>query len=560
MENDPLWYKDAIIYELHVKAFSDSNGDGIGDFSGLVQKLDYLKDLGINCIWLLPFFKSPMKDDGYDVSDFRSIMPEYGSLKDFRRFVREAHRRGIRVLIEVVMNHTSDEHPWFQEARTSHDSAKRSFYVWSNDPEKYKEARILFANAEKSNWSWDPVAGEYYWHRFYSYQPDLNYDNPIVVRTLMSILSFWLEAGIDGFRLDAVSYLFEKEGTNCENLPETHHLLKHVRSHLEHRFKEKILLAEANQWPADVRPYFGDGDECHMAFHFPMMPRILMAIRKEENAPIVDIVKQTPEIPENCQWALFLRSHDELTLEKVTDEERDYLYKEYASDPKAKINFGIRRRLAPLMNNGRRQMELLNSLMFSLPGSPIIYYGDELGMGDNIYLGGRNGVRTPMQWTGDRNAGFSTADTAQLYAPLIVDPVFGYQAVNVEAQNRTPTSFLNWMKRIIKVRKTYKAFGRGKLIFLKPENNRILAYIRQVEGETLLIVNNLSRYSQPVELDLSSFNGWQPVELLGGIQFPLIGSLPYFLTFGPHSFYWFRLDPPVKEVQADQLMDLEEKK
>ncbi len=542
MQSDPLWFKDAIIYELHVKAFYDGNNDGVGDFQGLIKKLDYLQDLGINCIWLLPFYQSPLKDDGYDISDYRAILPDYGTMKDFRIFVKEAHKRDIRVLIELVINHTSDQHPWFQEARSSKTSVKRDYYVWTDDPQRYKDARIIFCDTEKSNWTWDPVAGQHYWHRFFSHQPDLNFDNPIVCRTILNTLSYWISSGVDGFRLDAVPYLFEREGTNCENLKETHAYLKALRSRLDKKFKDKIFLAEANQWPADVRPYFGDGDECHMAFHFPLMPRIFMAIRKEDHTPIIDIMNQTPSIPENCQWALFLRNHDELTLEMVTNEERDYMYKEYASDPKAKLNLGIRRRLAPLMSNGRRQMELLNSLLFSLPGSPIIYYGDEIGMGDNIYLGDRNGVRTPMQWTGDRNAGFSTADAARLYTPLIVDPVYGYQAVNVEAQQRTPTSFLNWTKRFIKVRKSYKAFGRGTLEFLPTKNKKVLAYIRQYENEILLIVNNLSRYVQPVELDLKKFNGYVPTELIGSVTFPAIGELPYFLTFGPHGFYWFRLD------------------
>ncbi len=545
MDSDPLWYKDAVIYELHVKAFKDSTGDGIGDFGGLNQKLDYLQDLGVNCLWLLPFYPSPLKDDGYDISDFRSILPMYGQMKEFRRFVKEAHKRGIRVLIELVINHTSDQHPWFQEARKSKQSKKRKFYVWSDDPKKYKEARIIFVDTEKSNWTYDPEAKQYYWHRFFSHQPDLNFDNPIVCRTMLNILSFWLHTGVDGFRLDAVPYLFEREGTHCENLPETHEYLKALRQRLDKKFKNKMLLAEANQWPADVRPYFGDGDECHMAFHFPLMPRIFMALRKEDRTPIVDIMQQTPEIPPNCQWALFLRNHDELTLEMVTSEERDYMWREYATDPKAKLNLGIRRRLAPLMNNGRRQMELLNSLLFSLPGTPVIYYGDELGMGDNIYLGDRNGVRTPMQWNGDRNAGFSTADAAALFAPLIVDPVYGYQAVNVEAQGRTPTSFLNWTKRFILTRKRFKAFGRGNLEFLFPENKKVLVYLRAYEQENLLIVNNLSRYVQPAFLDLKKFSGWTPKEMVGGVRFPAIGEQPYFLALGPHSFYWFILEPPV---------------
>lgn len=550
IRHDPLWYKDAIIYQLHVKAFCDSNADGIGDFPGLISKLDYLQDLGVNCLWLLPFYKSPLKDDGYDIADYRSILPEYGVMKDFKKLVKEAHKRNIRVLIELVINHTSDQHPWFQEARSSKKSKKRDFYVWADDPTKYKEARIIFCDTEKSNWTYDPEADQYYWHRFFSHQPDLNFENPIVCRTIINTLSFWLKTGVDGFRLDAVPYLFEKEGTNCENLPETHAFLKALRTHLDSKFTDKVLLAEANQWPSDVRPYFGKGDECNMAFHFPVMPRIFMAIRKESAKPIIDIMTQTPEIPKNCQWAMFLRNHDELTLEMVTDEERDYMYKEYAKDPKAKINLGIRRRLAPLMDNGRRQMELLNSLLFSLPGSPIIYYGDELGMGDNIFLGDRNGVRTPMQWNGDRNAGFSKSDAAQLYSPLIVDPVYGYQAVNVEAQTRIPTSFLKWMQRMIATRKKYKSFGRGKLNFLEPQNDKILAYLRTYKNETLLIVNNLSRYVQSVELDLRKYKNWVPVEMMGNIEFPPIGDLPYFLTFAPHGFYWFRLEKQKNEPKG----------
>ncbi len=537
-----LWYKDAIIYELHVKAFSDSTGDGIGDFQGLVTKLDYLQELGIDCIWLLPFYKSPLRDDGYDIADYSSVLPDYGTMKDFKLFVEEAHRRGIRVLIELVVNHTSDAHPWFQEARSDKKSKKRDFYVWTDDPTQYKEARIIFCDTEKSNWTWDPVAGQYFWHRFFSHQPDLNFENPAVHKAILDALLFWLETGVDGFRLDAVPYLFEKEGTNCENLPQTHKFLKELRRSMEKKYPDKIFLAEANQWPSDVRPYFGDGDECHMAFHFPVMPRLFMGIRKESAKPIIEIMKQTPLIPENCQWALFLRNHDELTLEMVTNEERDYMYQEYAKDPKAKLNLGIRRRLAPLMENGRRQMELLNSLLFSLPGTPILYYGDEIGMGDNIYLGDRNGVRTPMQWNGDRNAGFSQADAAKLYSPVIVDPVYGYQAVNVEAQKRIPTSFLRWTQRMIKTRKEYKAFGRGTIEFIPTHNEKILAYLRQYEDEVLLIVNNLSRYVQATELDLRKYDGWIPTELIGKTPFPPIGDLPYFLTFGPHSFYWFRLN------------------
>ncbi len=551
MINEPAWYKDAIIYQLHVKSFFDGNGDGYGDFQGLTSKLDYLQTLGINCIWLLPFYQSPMRDDGYDISDYRAVYPRYGTLKDFRRFVRESHKRGIRVLIELVVNHTSDQHPWFQQACTSRKSPKRKFYVWSDDPNKYKQARIIFSDTEKSNWALERRTNQFYWHRFFSHQPDLNFDNPVVRRTMLNTLDYWLKMGVDGFRLDAVPYLFERDGTNCENLPETHAYLKALRARLDRDYKDKVFLAEANQWPADVRPYFGEGDQCHMAFHFPLMPRIFMAIRKEENKPIIDIMKQTPAIPDNCQWALFLRNHDELTLEMVTQEERDYMYKEYAADPLAKLNLGIRRRLAPLMDNGRRKMELLNSLLFSLPGTPIIYYGDEIGMGDNIYLGDRNGVRTPMQWSWDRNAGFSYADAARLYCPVIVDPVYGYQTVNVEAQLRTTTSFLNWNKRMIGLRKKYRAFGRGSIDFLDHKNTKILAYVRTFSDEILLIVNNLSRYPQPVELDLRKYKGCVPVELIGGGRFPAIGDLPYFLTFGPHSFYWFRLDPPpVPKVEA----------
>jgi maltose alpha-D-glucosyltransferase/alpha-amylase len=545
MGNDGLWYKDAIIYELHVKTFFDSNENGYGDFPGLTQKLDYLQDLGINCIWLLPFYRSPMKDDGYDIAYYEEIASEYGTMKDFQSFVKEAHRRGIKVLIELVMNHTSDVHPWFLEARSSRTSPKRDFYVWSDDPQKYKDARIIFTDTEKSNWTYDPVSQQYYWHRFFSHQPDLNYNNPQVQKAMHDVLFFWLKQGVDGFRLDAIPYLFERDGTSCENLPEGHAYLKSLRAQLDKSFKDKILLGEANQWPADVRPYFGDGDECHMAFHFPLMPRIFMAIRKEDNAPILEIMKQTPSIPENCQWALFLRNHDELTLEMVTQEERDYMYREYAADPKARLNLGIRRRLAPLMNNGRRQMELLNSLLFSLPGTPIIYYGDEIGMGDNIHLGDRNGVRTPMQWNGNQNAGFSTVAPDKLYSTVITDPLYGYQAINVEAQSMTQSSFLNWTKRMIRVRKSLKAFGRGTIEFLQHQNPKILAYIRAYEDETLLIVNNLSRYVQPVELDLRHYNGWAPLELWGNVKFPKIGELPYFLTLGPHSFYWFRLYQPL---------------
>lgn len=538
---DPLWFKDAILYEVPVKSFCDSNGDGIGDFPGLTSKLDYLKDLGVNCVWLLPFYQSPLKDDGYDISDYRAILPEYGTMKDFRRFVREAHKRGIRVLIELVVNHTSDQHPWFKEARASGKPARRDYYVWSEDPKKYRDVRIIFSDTEKSNWTWDSEAHLYYWHRFFNHQPDLNFENPAVKKEIFSVLSFWLNTGVDGFRLDAVPYLFEREGTTCENLPETHAFLKELRRAMDAKYQGRVFLAEANQWPSDVRPYFGDGDECHMAFHFPLMPRLFMAIRKEDKTPVIDILRQTPNLPENCQWALFLRNHDELTLEMVTAEDRDYMYKEYAADPKAKLNLGIRRRLAPLMSGGRRQIELMNSLLFSLPGSPVIYYGDELGMGDNIYLGDRNGVRTPMQWSGDRNGGFSDADPARLYAPLIQDPVYGYQSVNVEAQNRIPTSFLNWMKRLIGIRKKTAAFGRGSLEFIPAANKAVLAYIREYQGESVFVVANLSRYPQPAEFDMRSYKGCTPVEMFGNVRFPRIGELPYLLTLGPHGFYWFRL-------------------
>ncbi|WP_029215667.1 maltose alpha-D-glucosyltransferase [Kallotenue papyrolyticum] len=544
MNSDELWYKDAIFYELHVKAFQDSNGDGIGDFRGLIERLDYLQDLGVDCIWLLPFYPSPLKDDGYDIADYYGIHPDYGTLKDFKQFLRAAHHRGMRVIADLVINHTSDQHPWFQAARADRNSPYRNWYVWSDTPDKYKEARIIFIDTEKSNWTWDPVAGQYYWHRFFSHQPDLNYDNPKVRREMLRVMNYWLDMGLDGFRVDAVPYLFEREGTNCENLPETHAYLKELRRAIDRRYRGRILLAEANQWPEDLLPYFGNGDEFHMAFNFPVMPRMFMALRREERRPIIDIIQRTPDIPENCQWCLFLRNHDELTLEMVTDEERDYMWAEYARDPRMKLNLGIRRRLAPLLDNGRRRIELLNAMLFSLPGSPIIYYGDEIGMGDNIFLGDRNGVRTPMQWSGDRNAGFSKADSERLYAPVIADPVYGYQAVNVEAQLRTPSSLLNWMKRLIRIRKRYQVFGRGSITFLHPENQKVLAYTRAYQQEHVLIVNNLSRFSQPAELDLSHYRGWTPVEMFGETRFPPIGELPYFITLGPHAFYWFRLEPP----------------
>jgi len=544
MSDPKLWYKDAIIYELPIRGFYDSTGDGIGDIPGLIQKLDHLEYLGINCLWLLPFFQSPLKDDGYDIADFTSILPERGTMEDFERLVHEAHKRNIKLLIELVLNHTSDQHAWFQEARSNKDSPKRNYYVWSDDPKQYKDARIIFTDYENSNWTWDPIAGQYYWHRFFSHQPDLNYENPEVILAMKDVLRFWLEKGVDGFRLDAVPYLFEKNGTSCENLPETHEVIKELRRFLDSEYSGKVFLAEANQWPDDVRPYFGDSDECHMAFHFPVMPRIFMSIRKEDRMPIVDIIRRTPAIPADCQWALFLRNHDELTLEMVTREERDFMWTEYAADEKARRNLGIIHRLAPLMNNGRRQMELLNSLLFSLPGTPVIYYGDEIGMGDDLSQKDRNGVRSPMQWSGERNAGFSEADSDRLYLPVISDPIYGYQAVNVEAQKSYSTSFLNWMRRLIHVRKAHRAFGRGRIDFLDLANIKILAYLRVYENETLLIVNNLSRYVQPVELDLRSLSGSIPYEMIGNTRFPAIGELPYFLTLGPHGFYWFRLERP----------------
>jgi maltose alpha-D-glucosyltransferase/alpha-amylase len=547
VEHDDLWYKDAIIYELHVKAFHDSDGDGVGDFRGLIEKLDYLKDLGITCIWLLPFFPSPLRDDGYDIADYHDVHSSYGTLVDFESFVVEAHRRGLRVITEMVLNHTSDQHPWFQSARASRDSPYRDYYVWSDDDARYAESRIIFTDTERSNWTWDQDAGQYFWHRFFSHQPDLNFDNPEVRRAMLDTLRFWLDRGVDGLRLDAVPYLIERDGTNCENLPETHAYLKEVRAAIDAAYGGRILLAEANQWPADVRPYFGDDDECHMAYHFPLMPRIFMAIRREERRPITEILAQTPDLPAGCQWAIFLRNHDELTLEMVTDEERDYMYNEYAKDRLMRLNLGIRRRLAPLMENGRRQMELLYGLLLSMPGTPVIYYGDEIGMGDNIYLGDRNGVRTPMQWSLDRNAGFSRADAARLYSQVIVDPVYGYQSINVEAQLRTPTSLLHWLRRLIHIRKQYRAFGRGSIDFLQPANPRILVYTREYDDELLLIVNNLSRFAQPVELDLRPCAGRVPIELFGETRFPPIGELPYFLTLGPHGFYWFRLERPTAE-------------
>src|SRR3989454_3245342 len=542
LEDDPLWYKDAIIYELHVRAFFDSNDDGIGDFVGLTQKLDYLQDLGITAVWLLPFYPSPLKDDGYDIADYTAVHPSYGTVNDFRAFLREAHRRGIRVISELVLNHTSDQHAWFQRARRARPgSPARKFYVWNDTTDKYKDARIIFKDFETSNWTWDPVANQYYWHRFYHHQPDLNFESADVRRSLLAVVNFWLGMGVDGMRLDAVPYLYEREGTNCENLPETHEFLKYLRKQIDARFRNRMLLAEANQWPEDAIAYFGNGDECHMAFHFPVMPRMFMALRMEDRFPIIDILAQTPPIAELCQWALFLRNHDELTLEMVTDEERDYMYRVYATDPQMRINLGIRRRLASLLGKDWNRIELMNALLFSLPGTPVLYYGDEIGMGDNIYLGDRNSVRTPMQWSADRNAGFSKASPHRLYLPIVIDPDSHYEAFNVEAQQNNPHSMLWWMKRLIAMRKRYRAFGRGTLEFLYPENHRVLAFIRRYQDEIILVIANLSRFVQYAGLDLSAFKGTAPVELFGRTQFPPIGDSPYFLTLGPHSFYWFAL-------------------
>ncbi|MFI5230477.1 MAG: maltose alpha-D-glucosyltransferase [Gemmatimonadales bacterium] len=541
-DSDTLWYKDAIIYQLHVKSYRDANADGFGDFKGLVEKLDYIQQLGANTVWLLPFFPSPLKDDGYDIASYEEINLTYGTIEDFRGFLAAAHDRNIRVIIELVINHTSDQHQWFQRARTApKGSPERNWYVWSDDPNRYAGTRIIFTDTEKSNWSWDPEAQQFYWHRFFSHQPDLNFDNPEVLEAVKNVMRFWLRMGVDGLRLDAIPYLVEREGTNCENLPETHEVLRDLRRTLDAEFPGRIFLAEANQWPSDVRAYFGDADECHMAFHFPVMPRMYMAIRKEDRTPVVDIMRQTPEIPESCQWAIFLRNHDELTLEMVTDDERDYMYREYARDPRMRINVGIRRRLAPLMESGRRQMELMNALLMSMPGTPIIYYGDEIGMGDNIYLGDRNGVRTPMHWSADRNAGFSEADTAALYSPLIVDPPYGYHTVNVVAQERVPTSLLRWMRRLIAVRQQYRAFGRGTWEPIDAANRRVLVFLRRYKDELILCVNNLSRFAQFVELELRDFNGLVPLELWSKSCFPPIGELPYLLTLGPHNFLWFRL-------------------
>jgi maltose alpha-D-glucosyltransferase/alpha-amylase len=547
---DPLWYKDAIVYELHVRAFSDSNNDGIGDFPGLLSKLDHLQDLGVTCIWLLPFFPSPLRDDGYDISNYTDVNPSYGTLSDFKRVLDAAHQRNMQVMIELVINHTSDQHPWFKAARLAPPgSPEREMYVWSQTDQLYKNARVIFTDTEKSNWTWDETAKAYYWHRFFSHQPDLNWDNPRVMEEVLKAMRFWLDMGVDGLRMDAIPYLVERDGTSCENLSETHHVIKAIRAAIDADYANRLILAEANQWPADVRPYFGDGDECHMAFHFPLMPRIYMALRQEDRLPITDIMAQTPPIPDSCQWGLFLRNHDELTLEMVTDDERDYMYFAYSADPRMRVNVGIRRRLAPLVDNNRRRIELLNSLLLSFPGTPILYYGDEIGMGDNIYLGDRNGVRTPMQWTSDRNGGFSRCDPARLYFPVIMDPIYGYQVINVEAQQADQSSLLHWTRNMIALRKLFQVFGRGSLTFLNPTNRKILAYLREFKqddgtNETVLCVANLSRFAQPVSLDLSAYEGRDPVEMLGYVPFPTVCSVPYQLTVAPYSFLWLELQDP----------------
>jgi maltose alpha-D-glucosyltransferase / alpha-amylase len=545
MDDELHWYKDAIIYELHIKAFSDSNADGIGDFQGLLSKLDYLENLGITAIWLLPFYPSPLRDDGYDIADYYSINPSYGDIRSFKLFLKEAHKRNLKVITELVINHTSDQHPWFQRARKARrGSAYRDYYVWSDDPDKYRDARIIFKDFEKSNWTWDEVAGQYYWHRFYSHQPDLNFDNPRVQKEIFKILDYWLDMGVDGFRLDAIPYLYQRENTNCENLPETHVFLKKLRKHVDSKYRGKLLLAEANMWPEDSASYFGNGDECHMNYHFPIMPRMFMALKMEDRYPLTDIFDQTPEIPETCQWAMFLRNHDELTLEMVTDEERDYMYRVYTKDPKARINLGIRHRLAPLLDNNRRKIEIMNYLLFSLSGTPVIYYGDEIGMGDNYYLGDRDGVRTPMQWTADRNAGFSGANPQKLYLPVILDPEYHYDAVNVETQMNNPSSLLWWMKRVIGMRKQYKAFSRGTIEFLSPSNSKVLTFLRKYKEETILVIANLSRYSQAIELDLHDYKENVPIEVFSNNRFPAIKEASYLFTLGPHGYYWFLLEQP----------------
>ena len=540
-QDENLWYKDAVIYQLHVRTFCDSNGDGIGDFRGLTSKLGYLQELGINAIWLLPFFPSPLRDDGYDIADYTSVHPAYGSLQDFKDFLAAAHNRRIRVITEMVVNHTSDQHPWFQEARRSRENAKRDWYVWSDTDSRYQAARIIFVDTEMSNWAWDPISKSYYWHRFFSHQPDLNYDNPAVREAIWEVMKFWLDIGVDGFRLDAVPYLIERDGTSCENLPETHAIIRDFRSRIDAAYPGKMLLAEANQRPADVRAYFGNGDEFHMAFHFPLMPRMFLAVKLEDRKPIIEILEQTPQIPDTCQWCIFLRNHDELTLETVTDIERDYMYDEYAVDKAMRINLGIRRRLAPMMENDRRRVELLTGLLLSMPGTPIIYYGDEIGMGDNVYLGDRNGVRTPMQWNGGWNAGFSSADPERLYSPLISNPVYGYQAINVDSQTRSAHSLLSWTKSVIQTRNAFRVFSRGSIEFLNPSNHRVLAYVRCLGEEKVLVVNNLASSAQAVELNLQEYKKHIPIEMFGRNLFPRIGDMPYLLTLGPYQFYWFRL-------------------
>ena len=540
-QDENLWYKDAVIYQLHVRTFCDSNGDGVGDFRGLTSKLDYLQELGINAIWLLPFFPSPLRDDGYDIADYTSVHPAYGSLQDFKEFLAAAHNRRIRVITEMVVNHTSDQHPWFQEARRSRENPKRDWYVWSDTDSRYHGVRIIFVDTEMSNWAWDPISKSYYWHRFFSHQPDLNYDNPAVREAIWEVMKFWLDIGVDGFRLDAVPYLIERDGTSCENLPETHEIIRDFRRRIDFAFPGKMLLAEANQRPADVRAYFGNGDEFHMAFHFPLMPRMFLAVKLEDRKPIIEILEQTPQIPDTCQWCIFLRNHDELTLETVTDIERDYMYDEYAVDKAMRINLGIRRRLAPMMENDRRRVELLTGLLLSMPGTPIIYYGDEIGMGDNVYLGDRNGVRTPMQWNGGWNAGFSSADPERLYSPLISNPVYGYQAINVDSQTRSAHSLLSWTKSVIQTRNAFRVFSRGSIEFLNPSNHRVLAYVRCLGEEKVLVVNNLSSSAQAVELNLQAYKKRIPIEMFGRNLFPRIGDLPYLLTLGPYQFYWFRL-------------------
>ena len=542
---DPSWHHDAIIYQLHVKAFRDANGDGYGDFRGLIEKLDYIAELGVTAIWLLPFYPSPLRDDGYDIAEYCDVHASYGTVADFREFLDRAHARGLKVITELVINHTSDQHPWFQRARSApQGSPEREFYVWGDDPNRYADARIIFTDTETSNWSWDPVAQQFYWHRFFHHQPDLNFDNPLVLEALLDVMRFWLRMGVDGLRLDAIPYLVEREGTGCDGLPETHAVLKAMRAALDAEFTGRVFLAEANQSPTDVRAYFGDGDECHMAFHFPVMPRMYMALAQEDRTPIVDIMQRTPAIPPQCQWAIFLRNHDELTLEMVTDDERAFMYGHYAKDTRMRINVGIRRRLAPLMDNGRKEIELMNALLMSLPGSPILYYGDELGMGDNVYLGDRNGVRTPMQWSTDRNAGFSSADTAALYFPVISDAPYSFTTVNVEAQERTAGSLLHWQRAIVRLRRQHHAFGRGSFEPLAPENRRVLAFLRRFGDEIILCVNNLARHAQYVELDLVEFEGWSPMELWSGQAFPRISTRPYLLTLNGRDFMWFKLAPP----------------